>query len=870
MKKFSISLLFAAAALFAAAPACSEKEELFPEEGDGIVLRFFSDESMVVTKATTQKEGVDALNENVLSSVEYFIYSNAQKNGNAVLHGYLENVRQNAPVSIPMTIETVNSVLCPNGATNFWVYAIANRDRIVAAGDPENLSGTDIATISALTKDMEIDEGIVKTPQSNFLMSTEGPFEVTNIKRRSTIVATANIGLKRVAAKITVAVRVVPQVTIKNTVTISGVTDTRTEIWKPRLNEMYIFLVNGAKTGQVSGAPVAGSDLYQYQQVGFDMNGGESHSYDTYTKRVDGEGNEILDANGLVQYDKTTETGIFYPSNDPFYTYPEKWMYGSEEEPYLKLAIPWDREAGVSDNGLNFGATSKIYYYRVYCPATPIDISNAQFLRNNWYKVILNVGILGSETDGGAMVINGNYYVVDWQERETGGGGSGTGINDSDKEAEIKGARYLFLNEQNFIMYNLEDLMIPYVTSDPCIIENFSAKKYDFSGTTKQEVNTTSQAAWNMDVSLVTTATGAHIKFNHPLNNDTSTDDYDVSPYIITFTIRHKDDPSYAKEVRIEQRPAIMIDMETNSDTGKTNHGNAFVNGAGGAHDPYYYTYGSSLYGKYANESGTVRDNSRTGYKFLDFYLGSAPGVGTSSNSNYNMILIETSVLPSDSEYMLGDPRKYNVDNLNNTDWPANASNAVASAWSRSATSVQGSNRYLSYYYPTDPDDAANNIIAPKFRIASSWGSTQPMRYSDAFRRCASYQEDGYPAGRWRLPTVAEIQYIAKLNTDGKITRLLGSSSTTDNYGRSNLSTNYWCNSGYMVVYNGVNSDWPSNGNKIPSPEIGTDNPDAITDGSTYYVRCVYDDWYWDDYKIGTTDVSTVTKTTFTWGDIAR
>lgn len=808
MKKFSISLLFAAAALFAAAPACSEKEELFPEEGNGIVLRFFSDESMVVTKAKTQKEGIDALNENVLSSVEYFIYSNAQKNGNAVMHGYLENVRQNAPVSIPMTIETVNSVLCPNGATNFWVYAIANQDRIVAAGDPENLSGTDVATISALTKDIEFDGGNVKTPQTNFLMSTDGQFEVTGIKRRSTIVATANIGLKRVAAKITVAVRVVPQVEIRNTVTISGVTDTRTEIWKPRLNEMYIYLVNGAKTGQVSGAPVAGSDLYQYQQVEFDMNGGESHSYDTYTKRVDGEGNEVLDSNGLVQYDKSTDTGIFYPSKSPFYTYPEQWMYGSEEEPYLKLAIPWDREAGVSDNGLNFGTTSKIYYYRVYCPASAIDMSNAQFLRNNWYKVILNVGILGSETDGGEMVINGNYYVVNWQERETGGGGSGTGINDSDKEAEIKGARYLFLNEQNFIMYNLEDLMIPYVTSDPCIIEDFEAKKYVFSGSQKDSVITTSPAAWNMDVSLVTTATGAHISFNHPLNNDTSTTDYDVSPYKISFTIRHKDDPSYAKEVTIEQRPAIMIDMDNN---------------AGGTH--YGYTYVN-------NGEGSYGDN----------------GTSSGNNTNFNMFIIETTVLPSDSDYMLGDPRLTTVDNLNS--WPT--LNSAVSTWSSNTTSVQGTTRRLSYYYPVDPDERANNIIAPKYRVASSHGATTQLTYANAYRRCASYQEKGYPAGRWRLPTVAEITYITKLNADGMIVRLFGNTT-------NNSTTDYWCNSGYVSVYNGTNAA----SKQAPVVHTGT--------SGSKYVRCVYDEWYWEGIKYNGTDCTTVTPlTTFKWGDIAR
>lgn len=866
----------AAAMILATVPACSVKEDIYAEEeGEGIVLRFFSDESLVVTKSKTQKDGVDALNENVLASVEYFLYSNANKNGDAVIHGYLENVRQNAPISVPMTSDLVNYTLCPNNATNFWVYAIANHSRIVAAGDPENLSGTDVATISAKTRDLDLDGENVKTPQSSFLMATDGIFEVTPVRRRNTIVASANVGLKRVAAKITVSVRVVPQVEIRNTVTVSGVSDTRTEIWKPRLNEAYVYLVNGAKTGQVSGEPVEGSEHSSYAQANFDLNSGENYSYKTYTKKVDEDGNEILDANGLVQYTEETKTGIFYPAKIPFYTYPETWKYGTEDEPYLKLAIPWDREAGESDKGTPFGITSKIYYYRVYCPATAIDISNAEFLRNNWYKVVLNVGILGSEMDGGAMIINGQYYVVDWQERETGGGGEGTGVNDSDKEAEIKGARYLFINEDNFTMYNLENLMIPYVTSDPCEIVDFQAIKYDFSGSSKQTRTSTNMADWNMDVSLVTTTTGAHISFNHPLNNDTSTSDYDVSPYIITFTLRHKDDHSYAKTVTIEQRPAIMIDMETNSDTGKTNHGNAFVNGAGGAHDPWYYTWGSNAKGYYVAEgvSGIYDANTYNRYrddynwKYLEFYLGSAPGVGSSSNNNYNMIIIETTVLPSDSDYMLGDPRKYSKDNLNNTDWPANASTAAASAWSRSATSIQGGNRYLTHYYPTNPDSEANNFIAPKFRIASSWGATQPMSYSDAFRRCASYQEDGYPAGRWRVPTVAEIQYIAKLNSDGKITRLLGASNTTSGNGES---TNYWCNSGYMVVYNGQNSDWASNGYKIPSPEIGTDNSDATTDGSNYYVRCVYDDWYWEGMKSGDTDLSKVDVDTFTWGDIAR
>lgn len=806
MKKFRFDILSVAAAIvLASAPACSLKEDIHAEEeGEGIVLRFFSDENLVVTKATTPKDGEEALNENVLSSVEYFLYSNANKDGDAVLHGYLTNVRQNAPVSIPMTSDIVNYTLCPQNATNFWVYAIANHPRIVASGDPENLSGTDYATLAELTRDLEFDGENVKTPQTNFLMSTDGPFEVTQVKRRNTIVATANIGLKRVAAKITVSVRVVPRVEIRNTVVISGNEDTRTEIWTPRLNEAYVQLVNGAKTGRVSGEPVDSPELYSYQQFTFDTTTGESYSYDTYTKKVDEDGNEILDANGLVQYTKETKTGIFYPAEAPFYTYPEQWMYGSEEEPYLKIAIPWDRAAGRSDGGTDFGTLSKIYYYRVYCPATAIDISNAEFVRNNWYKVILNIGILGSEMDGGEMIINGQYYVVDWQERETGSGGEGTGINDSDKEAEIKGARYLFLNEQNFTMYNLDDLMIPYTTSDPCEIVDFKAVKYDFSGDSKQEVTTSSMATWNMDVSLVTTTTGAHIQFNHPLNNDTSTDDYDVSPYIITFTLRHKDDYSYAKTVTIEQRPAIVIDSQLNTDGYNDNrHGYVFINAVN-------------------STSGDAWSRNST--------------LGGENNANPNMYLISTSVL-SDSDMLIGDPRTT----------VAYTDNDLYSGWSSASTRfIDGTSGHrLTNYYPTETDEAFKDVIAPVFRVASSYGKSQSMSYDNARRRCASYQEDGYPAGRWRLPTMAEVLYITTLSQKGMIPELFTFSSTAA------LDASYWCASGKIDGVYGV-----------PTYFSGTDG--------NRWIRCVYDEWYWSGMEYNNEDAERVNISTFTWGDIPR
>lgn len=854
MHRMPIANLILAALMLVSVFSCSVKVE--PEAleyEDGLSLVFSCDDDFLVK--SEDRAGVDNLNENLLSSVEFFMYPIGGTDNDAVLHGYLTGVRKDAPYAVSVTEDILNSRLCPNNARYFCLYAIANHSRIipaVAQGEFENLSGTSVPELEALTRDLDMaDGGGVMTTQSNFLMSTDGVVQSSQVRRHQTTVATVNVNLKRVAAKLSVYVRVPEYATFESTVVINDVEDTRHEVWRPRTDEMTIYLVNGAKTGQVSGAPYAASDLFEYQPLGFNMTSGVSHSYSTYNQVPTGQYDE--DGEELVDYEPVQLTGTFNPCYYPFYTYPESWEYGSDEEPYLKLMIPWDRDPGVSTGGREYGKLSRQYYYRVYCPGSAIDGTHAQFLRNNWYEIFLNVSILGSELEGAATVIPGSYYVVDWQEREEdpGSGGSGSGVNDTDKEAEIKGARYLFVNDTEYELYNVEDLMIPYVTSDPCEIVSATAYRWNFSGDTKQQESTTNLASWGISLELQTTATGAHIHFDRAIDNDITGNTYDVSQYKIVFTLRQKDATSYEKQITIQQYPAIMIDLEQNTVT-------------------------TTPYSSYVN-NGTVGSSGDT------YYLGSSPGTGTSSNNNYNMVIIATTVLPSDSHFMLGDPRSMTIDNLN-ANWPNSTNPTQATnAWSVEAGSIQNTTRRLTYYYPVRWDSSADNIIAPKFRIASSRGATQPMTYANAFRRCASYQEFGYPAGRWRLPTVAEIQYIAKLNADGKITRLLGgdriSYSTwggtqyrSDTWQASktdaSCSTQYWCNTGYMNVYDGKDSNWvTNNGGKVPAPEIGTGD----IEGSTYYVRCVYDDWYWDGMKLNGTDVTTVTPlSTFQWGDMPR
>ena len=133
-------------------------------------------------------------------------------------------------------------------------------------------------------------------------------------------------------------------------------------------------------------------------------------------------------------------------------------------------------------------------------------------------------------------------------------------------------------------------------------------------------------------------------------------------------------------------------------------------------------------------------------------------------------------------------------------------------------------------YYGTDYNSTF--MISPKFRIASSYGVTSSITFTNARYRCASYQEDGYPAGRWRVPTRSEIEYVVRLSAEQKIPTLF------------NNGGNYWAADNTICVPNSANGG-----------SVGTGN------GNSAFVRCVYDEWYWTD---------TCNKTTFTWGDAQR
>ncbi len=144
------------------------------------------------------------------------------------------------------------------------------------------------------------------------------------------------------------------------------------------------------------------------------------------------------------------------------------------------------------------------------------------------------------------------------------------------------------------------------------------------------------------------------------------------------------------------------------------------------------------------------------------------------------------------------------------------------------------------------------NIIAPAFKIASSWGKTQPMTYDGAVRRCASYQESGYPAGRWRLPTQAEIEFMQLRVANEDIPSLFNG--VDDGSNSNHEYRGYWAADG-LVYWPGYGTNGKSLGPAAGFYESGGDM------NTSHSVRCVYDIWYWGEDRVQSA------LTTAQWGD---
>ena len=782
MKRTAIYILMALVL-----PFVSCQKDLVPDPGqeqdlEGIVLTMKCQEPDLSSRAGTHgtKPGIAAWNENKLRVLDIYFYRDGATGSNAVKHVRHLSGADNS-VTVPVNVTDVDiENIAPRAVTNhFIVYVLANYPDTTELNNLTNTSLTHLKELSLNT------DFVSNHLQNSFVMDGEIQASIESRTRR--LVARAEVMLKRVAAKITVHINIPDTIAVQHVIVAGEDTAIVIEHWKPALNEMKVYLVNGVRNAVVGATPL------------------DNPTYFTYR-------------NNMLTFSRSSapEDAAYVWVCDPMYMYPQHWEFGSETppemEPTLKLQLPWTR---VPENGL--AEVKKQFYYKILVPndARGGDYLRS-FVRNNWYKFKIDIGILGSETDEASIDLSGHYYVEEWQDKEV-----------VIKHAEIGHARYLSVEQDSLVLSNENSVQVLYTSSHPVVLKDIVVTKpyygnantytdgtgslavltdnagtYYTAGMKYVQYDSTARADRNSGQDWIKIE-GTHVVFSHTLDNEITSSSFDTSPYTISFTVIQKDqrndaNTAYQHRVTIVQKPAIYI-------TRAQSNGKAFVNNS---------TSTSGITDNSGNNIGSVVNPSGVN--------------GSGDNNNQNQYTIYLSVLPATSPYMIGDPR-------------TDGSTAIV-------TTLDNLNSAANYR-PTA--DSTQRVIAPVVKIASSYGKTNALWYENAQTRCAAYQENGYPAGRWRLPTAAEIEFFVTLSEQGVIPSLFspGSGTLTSGWTTTYYYSYYWAGGnqayhgeGFSDMTGRTHEDW-NNQSYSYTQRFG--NRDYSH--HSVYTRCVYDVWYWGD-----------------------
>lgn len=812
--------------------SCSDFEDLFtPGDKDTVTLTLTMNGENLMTRAT--QVGDNNFNENTIDKIDIFLYPAGTTNQDAVYQRTITGINDDDSdgdkqheVKTSIGSSDINA-LFPNGATECVAFVIVNRPNDVTITDTDieslkklELTCTAFTTLEAIDPDEPEGYKKVSIPD-NFVMS--GQNNVTlNPQNRS---ITGEVEVYRSASKTTLEI----------TNVVNKVQDeTNPEVWwwsKP--SDIRIYFKKCKEKGHL-----------------------DNIELDNWN-----DGKKTIKPIGMQEI--AGQAG-HYTSLTPLYSYATNWAENINNRVTIVVVVPW-AQGTETEEGTNFTET----YYEI-----PINDSEERLDRNTYYKLALEIGVVGSlQEEQPLEILNCSYIILPW------------GSDHSDVDASLAAVRYLVVDEKEVVMNNVISYRINFSSSHDVEVPSASMilKRRDLTQDNAtwndQPISATNPGGLRIvngvkdyfRVPLKSDDTGTYMLIEHDLVNDMDANS-DYSDYYMEFVIWHKDNHDYSQKIIVTQHPMVVAEAEQNSNWGVGNN-----NGFKG----YVYVNGSNS------------DNAA---------YGGVRGLTGSNNQNPNRYIIKATSLTTDN-YIIGDPRTRYVHNLNNstltsaqTDpstWAANTEigreygytpqqygngynnggiqyerteinqgdkpNSV-NGWGTALNNATGPDadgyyyyrtgnwwytyyrvryyknitRTLTYYHPTDETNRTKKIIAPEFMVASSYGKTSPMDRDQARRRCASYQEDGYPAGRWRLPTQAEVEYVVQLTAYGIIPMLFGA--------HGEWST-YWSANGHINVHPDLNL---------------LDTDDEIKDTGGVYVRCVYDKWYWTD---------TCDKNTFTWGD---
>lgn len=813
LRHFINALLVAAASASLWSCAGEDLDSGKPGAGEGNITLTFSS-ARTGSRATAD----DTNNEDAINSLHVFLYADgATDDDPALVSQAFPNLTAKQQTTVKMSVELddmaalIGHDLTTEGTCR--MVAVANLPAGVTLPADATVNQLRAQAVTASFGTEKVQTGFVMIGDTSESDRTGNTAITFTPDGKGSGTGSGNVMLVRAAARISLALSVPEQIVIPEGSPNAGT-------WHPVADGMQVLLTNGVNRAAIDPSKVSVTlEDGDYFRIGTSADANRRYGF--------------TNSEGMVG-------GSAYPWKMPvpFYTYPNSWQKIATEQhrTSMTLIVPFQK-----DEETNY----QTCYYSVPVVKDPDGESNSYSLkRNTAYQVNLSINMLGSFSPQEPLDVEASYQAVDWAEVPT--------------DVNIKDYRYLVVNQNNYVVDNQPSISIPFYTSHPVEISNItmSYKRFNAVNTTRGEVvditvtteqnheswvkrpsnQTDSIFAYRIDKD----ATGKNVLvIEHkllawtPRNSSggtisereaygsvtaaqnalnaaayyTPTTGTAYSPYTFTVTIRHDDQTAsntpWQETLTIIQYPGMWIKADLN---------------------PYY-----------PNNSGT---NSNVYVNNGKNDLGGVYDLtGSNTNSNPNMYVITINTLDENQRnYTIDDPRYLFTNNSLSTRNSADlttptADGSVAGNWCENATSLYyvgtTQQRRLRWYYPTNESDDYKNVIAPKIRVASSYGKTVQQSRTDSRRRCATYQEAGFPAGRWRVPTLGEMQYIVNLSNTGKIPVLFSNSTT------------YLCAQGWVTIPAASTSDI--------TLTVNRDNT------SEEYVRCVYDEWYWEkqtDYTI--------------------
>lgn len=814
--------------------SCFVKEDFVISQDEG-GIKVFVASGAPDTKTTVTDLGPIAgeadMNENYLETLDLFFYrGDAAQDAAAVYHRFVVAGQNDSyQVSEIINEELIQTIFgsLTDGATS-EVYVIANLWTTDAQNKKVSRFSDDMSRASlrqtVITSDFsKVDAnhpGGIK--ESSFVM--EGGSTITLVQRGGHYFVSGTVALYRTAAKVRLEITVPDDVNF-NVTGSHGVMDGNGFVWKARPELMQVMLVRGANKGIVFSTNYDNNSYtYNFSDSNIFYGTDEATRWANYGHVMAETGRKVV---GLDESSNEL-LGTKYEHEVPFYSYPtQDWKATPANEAYLMLMLPWVRESKPS------GETEPYLYTNTYyqIPIPQKDTDPAHLLKSNrYYRMEVTVGILGSFHIEDVVTMDPNTFII-----------FGWDINGEEdptiSNVSMSQTSYLAVSDNEVTMANTSTGSVEYASSHDvtAVFTKLEFYSYYESNSTDRfrRVVYEKQANGNWNRYVYDGSDGSEISSQNatntgnPFESNSSYGGFPLGGYSVNavdgiLTVTH-DIPSSQfapatitvaltnskisdpESIVFTQYPAIYIDAQRSN-------GYVFVNNTS---NDYTYQYN---WRQQITNYRDAKDDSNTNIGGVGS-RNNITGSGT-TNNNRNLYTIHISSFSSGSSYILGDPRTSEPVSLAGLNGTGTGGNKFYYP-TRSAYKTS---------LPTDPGtDDTEMMISPEFMIASSYGASMSghyYSYDNAKKRCAAYQEDGYPAGRWRMPTFAEVKYIMELSADSKIPSLFLLTNNDDE--------GYWCANGKI------------RGNNSAKPEMAPKTNTQIT-----AVRCVYDTWYWgkDPYQ---------------------